>query len=620
VEHRDHQRHLRLTGRALVASTSRAISQAAQKTRLMEASGSSNSSMKTAIARVVWAGVALAPLCLASCTGRIGAAPGDSPASAAMGGGGSAATGGGSATSGGGTGTPGSVGIHRLNAFEYDNTINDLLGLSQSTAQKTFVPDETGVNGFDNEADALTMTDAEFQQYFNAADTLTEQAFADPALAKAVVTCTPASATDAACLDAVINGFGLRAYRRPLTAAEVTRARTLAADAVTNGQDFNGQVKQIVKMMLSSAPFLYRIEVDAAPASQAVHRLSAYELATRLSYLVWSSMPDAKLFAQAQTGALTTDATLGLELARLLQDPRAAGFTSSFAGQWLGVRALAAHQVEPTAFPRWSEPVRQAMVQEVQLYFNEFLTGSLPWTQFLTAPISFVNGPLAALYGVKDVPATQTTMTKVMNADPNRVGFLGTGAFLTQSSYSYRTVPTLRGKWVYENLLGEKIPAPPAGVPALDPAQAAATDSMTQEENVRARLVAHRAEATCAACHNTLDPIGLGLENFDGVGTYRSAYGNGQTIDASGMLPDGTTFNGLPQLAAILSQGTRQQEMLGFAVQQLMTYALGRPLGAGDMASVAQIQQQWATQGYAFKALLQDVVLSETFRSRHGGA
>jgi hypothetical protein len=565
----------------------------------------------------------LTPPFIASCTGRIGEVPQGSRGSAVTGSGGSATTAGGAGGSGTAgsvvTGPPGSVGIHRLNAFEYDNTVNDLLGLSQGMAQKTFVPDETGVNGFDNEADAFTMTDAEFQQYFNAADTLTEQVFADPALTKGIVTCAPAGATDTACRDAVINGFGLRAYRRPLTPPEVTRFKALAADALTNGLDFTGQVKQVVKMMLSSAPFLYRIEVDSAPASLSVHRLSAYELATRLSYLVWSSMPDAKLLAQAQTSALMTDTTLQQELTRLLQDPRAARFTSSFAGQWLGVRALGSHQVEPTAFPKWSEPVRQAMVQETQLYFNEFLNGSLPWTQFLTAPISFVNGPLAALYGIKSVPATQTTMTKVMNADPNRVGFLGLGGFLAQSSYSYRTVPTLRGKWVYENLLGETIASPPAGVPALDPAQAAATDSMTQEENVRARLLAHRVTATCAACHNTLDPIGLGLENFDGVGMYRSTYGNGQAIDATGMLPDGTTFNGLPQLAAILSQGTRQKEMLSFAVQQLMTYALGRPLVAGDMPAVAQIEQQWATQGYAFKALLQDVVLSDTFRSRHGG-
>jgi hypothetical protein len=579
--------------------------------------------------RVLWGVCAVALVSAGGCRGQIGdprapnrdpgAPSGTGTGSGAPAGAGAGASGGVAGTGGGAApGTPGAVGIHRLNAFEYDNTINDLLGLSQNLAQTTFVPDEMGTTGFDNEAGALTMTDAEFQQYFNAADALTEQAFAAPALAGKIVTCAPASATDKACLDGIINAFGVRAYRRPLAPDEVQRFEALAADAATNGADFNGQVKQLVKMMLSSLPFLYRIEVDPDPASLTLHRLGPYELATRLSYLVWSSMPDAALFAAAQSGALASDATLQQQLARMLADPRAAAFTKSFAGQWLGARALGAHQIEPTAFPRWSEPLRQAMIQEVELYFDEFLTGGRPWTEFLTAPVSFVNGPLAALYGYKNVPATQTTMTRVMKGDANRVGFLGTGAFLTQSSYSYRTVPTLRGKWVYENILGQAVPAPPPGVPTLDK-QAPATDTMTQEENVRARLLAHRADATCAACHNTLDPIGIGLENFDGIGAYRSAYGNGQAIDATGMLPDGTTFDSLPQLAAILSQGARQTQMLSFAVQQLAAYALGRPLVAGDMPALAQIQQQWAGQGYAFQGLLQDVVMSEAFRSRHGG-
>ncbi len=215
-------------------------------------------------------------------------------------------------------------------------------------------------------------------------------------------------------------------------------------------------------------------------------------------------------------------------------------------------------------------------------------------------------------------------MTKVTSLDPNRIGFLGLGGFLTQSSYSYRTVPTLRGKWVLENLLGQEIPPPPAGIPPLDSATTAATDSMTQEENVRARLLAHRAMPMCSACHSQLDPIGLGMESFDGVGAYRSTYGNGQAIDSSGKLPDGASFTSLAELASTLSKGGRQTELLGFASQQVMTYVLSRPLNLTapndtDRAYLTQIQAAWASQGYAFKALLRTVVLNETFRSRHGG-
>jgi hypothetical protein len=534
---------------------------------------------------------------------------------------------GGAGTSGSGTagsgvvplGTnPGSVAIHRLNAFEYDNTVNDLLGLSQNNAQKSFIPDEKGQNGFDSEADAFTMTDDELQQYFNSADALGEQTFASPALVAKIVTCKPAGATDPACLDMVINSFGARAYRRPLTTDEVTQFTALASDAVMNGQDFNGQVKQVVKAMLTSLPFLYRIESDPNPASTTTHRLGAYDLASRLSYLVWSSMPDDTLFKNAQSGALVNDATLTQELARMMQDPKAKNFVSSFAGQWLGVRDIGSHMVEPTAFPAWNTTLQQAMMQEVQLYFGEFLNGDLPWTQFLTAPVNFVNGPLAAFYGISGIPATQATFNKVMNADPNRLGFMGLGGFLAQTSFAYRTVPTERGKWILVNLLGQPIGNPPVGVKPLD-MPGAATDSMTQEENVRARLAAHRTDATCGACHNILDPIGLGLENFDGIGHYRTAYGNGQAIDASGMLPDGTTFTGLPQLTGILSRGSRLDQVTAQAVSQMMTYATSRPITSTDQPYLTQIGQQWAQQNYSFKALLQDVVLSEPFRSRHGG-
>jgi hypothetical protein len=529
---------------------------------------------------------------------------------------------------------PGSIPMHRLNAFEYDNTVTELFGMNPGVqvAEKTFIPDEKGTSGFDNEADVLTMSDVEFQQYFTTADSLGEQVFASPALTATVI---PAGTTqDNNGLLSVISNFGLRAYRRPLTTDEVTRFQGLAADAVTNGADFNGQVKQIVKMMLTSLPFLYRMEFDADPSSPAPHPVSAYELASRLSYLLWSSMPDASLFADSASGALLTDATLQAQVVRMLGDARASNFVSSFAGQWLGTRNLDSHQVESTAFPTWSPAMQQALAQEELLYFNEFLNGDLPWTQFLTAPINFVNGASAALYSTnsvaaaaatKNIASTQTTLTKVMGMDPNRIGFMGLGGFLTQTSYSYRTVPTLRGKWVLVNLLGELVPAPPAGIPPLDSSATAATDTATQEENVRARLLAHRMMgASCAACHNRLDPIGLGMENFDGIGAYRTAYGDGEAIDSSGQLPDGTMFTTVTQLAGILSQGARLKELTNFAAEQLMTYALSRPLNLDpttgtDAAYLTQIQNAWAAQRYMFNQLMIDMVMNDTFRLRHGG-
>jgi Protein of unknown function (DUF1592)/Protein of unknown function (DUF1588)/Protein of unknown function (DUF1587)/Protein of unknown function (DUF1595)/Protein of unknown function (DUF1585) len=529
---------------------------------------------------------------------------------------------------------PGTVAAHRLNAFEYDNTVNDLLGLQQKTAETNFVADEVGGNGFDNEADVLTMTDAEFTQYFNAADALGEQVFATPALVSRILTCTPSSATDATCLNTFINSFGPLAYRRPLFADEVTRFQKLAADAVTNGADFNGSIKQIVKMVLSSVPFLYRMEFDANPASTVAHAVSPYELASRLSYLLWSSMPDTALFADAASGALTTDATLTAEFSRMIASPKAQNFVQSFAGQWLGTGLVTSDLVTASAFPKWTTALGQAYAQEELLYFNEFLNGDYTWDKFLTAPVNFVNGVSAPIYAAnsptaaaatKGVPTTQTTFTKVLNMDPNRIGFMGLGGFLRETSFSYRTSPTLRGKFVLLSVLGEVVPQPPPGIPALDPASAT-TDATTFEENVRAILLAHRTlGAACNTCHERLDPIGLGMENFDGIGMYRATYGNGDAIDSSGQLPDGTMFTSVQQLATLLSSGTRLTEMLNFASQQLMTYALSRPLntdptaGATDTPYLTQIQTSWATQQYALKSLIQDVIINQTFRERHGG-
>ena len=373
--------------------------------------------------------------------------------------------------------------------------------------------------------------------------------------------------------------------------------------------------------MLTSLPFLERIEVDPDPTSTVPHPVAPYEMASRLSYFLWSTMPDSELFAAAGSASLVNDATLQAEVVRMLADPRANNFVRSFAGQWLGARGLASHVADPTVFPRWSETLQQAMAEEMYLYFAEFLNGNEPWTDFLTAQIHFVNGPLAAFYGFTSIPASQTVMTKVVALDPNRVGFLGLAGWLASTSYPYRTAPTLRGKWVLQLLLDEAVPSPPPGEPPLDPSGTPAT---LAGENVRARLLAHRTKVSCAACHSRLDPIGLALENFDGIGQYRTTYGDGSTIDPSGELADGTMITGAAQLATILSSGARLQELTDFTAHQVMTYALGRdlsldPTTGTDIPYLTQIQTQWAAQGYQLQALIEDVVLDQTFRLRHGG-
>jgi hypothetical protein len=296
--------------------------------------------------------------------------------------------------SGGSAGVPvgldvGRISIHRLNNFEYDNTIRDLVGVS-GMAESTFLPDEQGE--FDNDADAFTINDTRYQQYFDAADGIVETVFADTAptgLRQTYVyglvspACTP-STDDLTCSTRIISAFAQKAWRHPLSGQDLQGLVKLASDAIALGETADGAIKQVVKTLLASPPFLYRIEQDPDPTSLAPHELDPYELATRLSYFTYSSMPDETLFALAASGQIRAPAVLQQQVDRVLADPKGANFSNSFAGQWLGVRQMQSHQIEPTAFPTFDEPLRAAFEQEELMYFDEFLTGPLSMQAFLT--------------------------------------------------------------------------------------------------------------------------------------------------------------------------------------------------------------------------------------------
>jgi hypothetical protein len=502
---------------------------------------------------------------------------------------------------------PGRVSIHRLNNTEYDNTIRDLLGVDGHLARQTFQPDEEGE--FDNDADAFTINDARYEQYFDAAETLTGQVFADAALRARLVTCTPADAADAACPRAIISAFGARAWRRPLTAAEVDGLVDLQRASAAEGLGFDESLQRVVRAMLSSVPFLYRLELDADPTSLAPHELSGYELATRLSYLLWSSMPDARLFELAGSGALSRSDVLLSEVDRLLGDPRADAFVESFSGQWLGARTLASHQVEPTAFPQFTEPLRADMIGELHLYFGEFLFKDRNFAGFLTDDLNFVDARLAAHYGF---PTTGlgTDLVRVENTSDRRKGYLGLAGWLTLTSYSYRTSPTIRGMWLLRQLLCSPPPPPPGVIPKLDPGP---TDP--QPQTLRQRVEAISNDPTCAACHKLIDPMGLALEEFDGIGAFHTKYDDGTAVDPNVVLIDGTKISGEQDLADWLARDPR---FLGCATHNLMTYALSRSLRPEDQPNVDKVRAAWNGQGFTLRALLKDIVLNDTFRFRRG--
>jgi Protein of unknown function (DUF1592)/Protein of unknown function (DUF1588)/Protein of unknown function (DUF1595)/Protein of unknown function (DUF1585)/Protein of unknown function (DUF1587) len=502
---------------------------------------------------------------------------------------------------------PGASLIHRLNTAEYNNTVKDVLGTSQQPGTAQWAAEETA--DFDDIAAVMDVDDKQYQLYYNAAGVVAGDVFSNAALKSQVVTCE--TADDNACVQGIINATGLKIFRRPLSADEVGTYQKVytAARAATLSHD--DSLQQVLIALLSSAEFLYRMEFDPTPSSTTPHALSGYELASRLSYFLWQSAPDAALLKVAADNSISKTDVLSAAVDRLSADAKYERFTQSFIGQWLGIRNVATHGVTASDFPAWTPALGQAMATEVYSFFDEFAKGSRPWTDFITADVNYVNSDLAKMYGMPAVPAGMTE--RVQFTTDNRFGFLGMGAFLALSSYEYRTAPTLRGRWILLNLLCTPPKDPPPGVPALD---ADPTSTSAAQQNVRARLEAHRASPICASCHASLDPYGLALENFDAIGEYRATYPDGSVIDASTSMPDGTTFSGLSGLANYVAG---KPDLLQCVEQQLFTYSLGREINDTDQPYLAGVRQTWTKGTPSIPALIKGLVTADTFRMRHGG-
>ena len=505
---------------------------------------------------------------------------------------------------------PGTKLIHRLNTPEYNNTVQDVLGTTLAPADALWAAEETA--NFNNIAAVELVDDKQYQRYYDAAGSVATDVWANAAAKAKIVTCS--TQDDATCTASIINGIGLKLFRRPLGTDEVGTYQKVYTAARALGLAHDASVQQVLIALLSSAEFVYRMEFDPTPSSATPHDLSSYELASRLSYFLWQSAPDDALLKQAADKSLSATATLSAAVDRLSADPKFERFTQSFVGQWLGIKNVASHGVTASVFPEWTPTLGVAMGQEVYSFFDEYAKGDLDWKTFVTSDVNYVNSELATFYGMS-APASGTQ--RVTDTTDQRFGFLGMGAFLALSSYEYRTAPTLRGRWILLNLLCTPPAEPPPGVPALD-ANPASTDA--SDQNVRARLEAHRANAICASCHANLDPYGLALENFDAVGKYRATYGNGAAIDASTSLANGDSFTGLSGLADYVS-GKRGSDMLSCVEKQLFVYSLGRVTQDSDTPYLNQVNQAWATGDAkpSLPRLIKSLVTADTFRKRHGG-
>ena len=422
-----------------------------------------------------------------------------------------------------------------------------------------------------------------------------------------IFTCRPAGRDDeAACATEILTALARRAFRRPVTGDDLDVLGSFYREGRRAG-GLEGGIQRAIESLLVDPEFLFRIErdpEDAAPGSP--YRLSDVELASRLSFFLWSSIPDDELLAVAEAGRLRDPAVLERQVRRMLADERARVLVGSFAAQWLHLRRMRTVTPDVQAFPAFDDNLRAALVRETELFVESQIREDRSVVELLTADYTFVNERLARHYGMPGVYGSR--FRRVPLGDGVRRGLLGHGSILTVTSLATRTSPVVRGKWVLENILGTPPPPPPPDVPDLPEREAGEAP-----RSLRARLEAHRANPVCSACHARMDPLGFALEHFDAVGKWREAEG-GVPIDASGALPDGTTFDGLPGLRDVLLE--RRDEFVTTVAEKLLTYALGRGIEHYDRPALRAIVRDAAADGHRWSSLVLGVARSLPFQMR----
>jgi hypothetical protein len=499
--------------------------------------------------------------------------------------------------------------IRRLNKSEYRATIRDLLGVHFDAAFA--LPDDgAGGEGFDNAAETLFLSPLHTEMYLEAAKQALAYAANDNRAQQLIFADQPRpelAVNDAA--RQVIERFALRAFRRPPTTDEVDSLISLFTSAHASPQSFEDAVLYALRGVLVSPNFLFRVE-QRSKADQP-EPLNDFELATRLSYFLWGSMPDDTLFDLAREGKLRDEAVLREQMVRMAKDDKSRGFAESFMGQWLGVRRLGV-SAKPNAeqFPEFNYELEDGMRQEPIRFFQEILAEDLSLLTLIDTDFTYANKALARLYEIEKPEGTELREWSIRLPLPEgspRGGVLTMASVLATTSYPHRTSPVLRGKWVLETMLGAGPPPPPPEVPTLpeEPQETAVT--------LRARLEQHRADATCAACHRLMDPVGFCLENFDAIGRWRTE-DSGHPIDATGELPSGERCDGPDGLKKLLLE--RKDDFARHFTTKLLGYALGRGLVEKDYCEVDRIATALQDNDYKAQALVWGIITSPPFTMR----
>ena len=496
---------------------------------------------------------------------------------------------------------PGKPVLHRLSKLEYNNTVRDLLGTTSRPADE-FPPDGGGGGGFDNNSATLFIPPVLMEKYLTAAT----QLIAETPIERLASVRPGEGVSVREAAEKSFAAFLARAFRRPAEPQEVTALADRVSALEKSGRSFDEAFREAVRVALVSPHFLFRVELPRGPQA---HPLGDYELASRLSYFLWSSMPDDTLFSLAREGRLHEPEVLAAQTRRMLQDPKARALAENFAGQWLRVHELhTSAQPDRGQFPDFSPALRDAMVNEPIEFFHALLREGGNLLHLLDADYTFANEALAKIYGIEGINGDG--FQRVALKDRTRGGVLTMGAVLTLTSYPRRTSPVLRGKWVLEEILGMPPPPPPPIIKSL-PTSDRPRDGLT----FRQQLEQHRKEENCAGCHRRMDPLGFGLENFDAIGRFRTMIRE-QPVDASGEMVTGEKFAGPAELKTILL--ARKSEFVRNFTARMFAYALNRGLEAPDVPLVRHTAKALAADGYRIETLILEIVKSYPFQYRRG--
>ncbi len=424
-----------------------------------------------------------------------------------------------------------------------------------------------------------------------------------------IFVCHPANASEeVGCARKILSSLAKHAYRRPITPTDMETLLSFYQSGRNQGGNFDAGIERALRLILSSPEFVFRFERD--PATVAVgssYKIDDLELASRLSFFLWSSIPDDELLDLAAAGKLSTPATLDNQVRRMLADPRGQALSNNFAAQWLYLRNLKNFAPDPNEFPDFDDNLRVSLLTETEMFFGSVVNEDRNVLDLLNGDYTFVNERLARHYGIPDVYGPR--FRRVTLTDDARRGLLGQGSILTVTSYATRTSPVLRGKWILTNILGTPPPAPPPNVPALKENKEGG-----KVLSVRERMEEHRKSPACASCHKIMDPLGFALENFDAIGQWRAKSEDGATIDASGVLLDGSKVDGPTTLRAALM--TRPNVFVTTLTEKLMTYALGRGVDFNDEPSIRAIVARASSDNYRFSDLISGIVKSPEFRMK----